>query len=213
MFRKIYRRFPILTWLIAQLLLFCVECAREEGMRQYRFAFADCRRGGCDYFVHQLRRFIQKERALDLQGSAHCMRNPDLRAYVYAVRRNDHGSNRRRNLYAEVEAMYDCLKEYEFEKMEIDPDNGAVILYPAEEGGEEVVVHYRDRGALKYLKRKIRDARSFENGILFAAGYSWDGDWYALYVSENPDDQWLGRMNAEQIVPGVYDVLVPWNDL
>ena len=53
--------------------------------------------------------------------------------------------------------------------MEIDLDNGDVILYPAEEGGEEVVVDYQDRRALKYLKRKIRDARSFENGILFAA--------------------------------------------
>ena len=67
----------------------------EEGVRQYRFAFADCRRGGCDYFVHQLRRFIQKERALDLQGGAHCLHNSDFCAYVYAVRRDDHGSNRR----------------------------------------------------------------------------------------------------------------------
>lgn len=213
MFRKIYRRFPILTWLIAQLLLFCVECAVKKVC------------GNIDL----LSLIVAVEAVITLCIS--CVvsfKRSELWIYkavriacvipIFALTCMLSGETIMdridgRDLYAEVEAMYDCLKEYEFEKMEIDPDHGAVILYPAGEGGEEVVVHYRDRGALKYLKRKIRDARSFENGILFAAGYSWDGDWYALYVSENPDDQWLGRMNAEQIVPGVYNVLVPWNDL
>ena len=199
MFRKIYRRFPILTWLIAQLLLFCVECAVKKVC------------GNIDL----LSLIVAVEAVITLCIScAVSFKRSELWIYkavriacvipIFALTCMLSGGT----ILDRIDG-----KEYEFEKMEIDPDHGVVILYPAGEGGEEVVVHYRDRGALKYLKRKIRDARSFENGILFAAGYSWDGDWYALYVSENSDDQWLGRMNAEQIVPGVYDVLVPWNDL
>ncbi len=213
MFGKVYRRFPILTWMGAQILLFLSECAVEEvcgdvpllslivaveavitlciscviSFKRSELWIYKAVRIACVIPIVVLTCMLSGETIMDLIDG--------------------------KDLYTEVEEIYDCLKEYKFVGMKIDPNNNAVILYLAGENGEEAVINYQDHGALKYLKRKIKDARSFENGILFADGYSWDGDWYALYVSETPNIQWLGSLNAEQITPRIYEVLVPWYDL
>lgn len=213
MLRRIYCRFPILTWMALHILLFFVECGvKKIGGMTFIFPVIAVEAVitlciSCVVSWKRTELWIYKAvRILCVLPivALTCMLSGETIMDQIAGK----------DLYAEVEALYGCLKEYEFEEMKVNPDDNAVILY-SDRQGEGTAIHFSSQyhDSLKYLKRKIRNARSFRNGILFAEDYTWDGDWYALYVSESPDVPWLTERNAERITPSTYDVFVPWNEL
>lgn len=105
-----------------------------------------------------------------------------------------------------LEDVYNQLKDYSFDAVDFDCDNNVIVLRN-HWTNERIEVEYK--GDLQSVAQHIVNARSLYDGMLFAVNYTWDGDWYSYYYSDNPNTSALKRLDAVQISENIYYVFLP----